>query len=412
MKPGRRRIFVLVFAVLFVPVLGGFILRHEVKRAYHVFRLFDADRIVENFRSMDQHFSVKWVERSAKPSNLPVELRPLTAVYPFQGRMRSVQEFLDETWTTGLLVIHDDRIVHESYYRGQTRETRTISWSLAKSFVSALLGIAHQEGAIPDLRQAMDAYAPDLKGSGYEGVAVEDVLEMSAPIAFNEDYANPISDINRLGYALAWDSPIDAYMRSLKRQKGKQQGFHYISPNTQALAMVIRGATGRDFTSYFQEKLWSKLGTESDAFWIQDSRGIELVFGGLNATLRDYGRLGLLYLHRGKWNDQRIVDEQWIERSVRPGKPYLLPKNSPRPSSWGYGYHWWIPYATDGDYCAIGIYHQYIYVNPKLNVIIVKTSADPQYNVNGAYKEVETMAMFRAIAHGLNSEKKGLSRRP
>jgi CubicO group peptidase (beta-lactamase class C family) len=274
------------------------------------------------------------------------------------------------------------------------------------------MGIAHEEGAIPDLLQPMDFYAPDLKGSGYEGVPVEDVLEMSAPIAFNEDYANPFSDINRLGYALALKSPIDRYMQSLKRQEGNRKGFHYISPNTQALAMVIRAATGRDFTSYFQEKLWSQLGTESDAFWIQDNRGVELVFGGLNATLRDYGRLGLLYLHRGTWNGQRIVDEEWIDRSVRPGKPYLLPRNSPSPSSWGYGYHWWIPYATDGDYSAIGIYHQYIYVNPKLKVVIVKTSADPQYNANGAYKELETMAMFRAMARGLDSQRSILSRSP
>jgi CubicO group peptidase (beta-lactamase class C family) len=411
MKKRRRRIQ-LVAAIVGLAVGGAFFYREEAKQAYQVFRLFDADRIVENFRSMDQHFSVKWVKRSDHPSPLPIERRTLPATYNFQGSVRSVQQFLDASWTTGLLVMKDDRIVHESYYRGQTPETRSISWSLAKSFVSALLGIAHEEGAIPDLLRPMETYAPDLKGSGYEGVSVEDVLEMSAPIAFNEDYANPLSDINRLGYALALKSPMDRYMQTLKRQEGISRGFHYISPNTQALAMVIRSATGRDFTQYFQEKLWSKLGTESDAYWIQDNRGVELVFGGLNATLRDYGRLGLLYLHRGTWNGQKIVDEKWVDRSVRPGKPYLLPKNSPSPSSWGYGYHWWIPYATDGDYCAIGIYHQYIYVNPKLKVVIVKTSADPQYNVNGLYKELETIAMFRSIAHGLESQRSILSRSP
>lgn len=345
------------------------------------------------------------------PSRLESAPRKLASVYSFRGATRNVDRFLEETWTTGLLVLKDNKIAHESYYLGQGPESHSVSWSLAKSYVGTLVGIAREEGAIRDLKDAMDVYVPALKGSGYEGISIEDVLEMSAPIAFDEDYANPLSDINRLGYVLALNSPIDSYMTTMTRDRHATQAFRYISPNTQALAMVIRAATGRDFTSYFQEKIWDRLGAEVDAYWIKDSRGVELVFGGLNATLRDYGRLGLLYLNRGTWNGQRIVAEDWIDRSVRPGKTYLQPKSYPSLSSWGYGYHWWIPYANEGDYCAIGIYHQYIYVNPKQKVVIVKTSADPNYNLNGGAKELETIAMFRAIAHGLVTPSEELSRR-
>jgi len=408
-KP-RRILMILVLAL----ALGSVLILSSwdsLVRLLRVYTIFDADHIVQNFRSMDQYFDVKIVKRSLKPSRLESEQRRLPPVYLFKGDAKRVDRFLAETWTTGLLVLKDDRIVHEAYYLGQKPDSHSISWSLAKSFVGTLVGVAHEEGAIRDLKDTMDTYVPAFKGSGYEGVPIEDVLEMSAPIAFDEDYANPLSDINRLSYVLALNGPIDDYMRKLARDSRRSPTFRYVSPNTQALAMVIRAATGRDFTAYFQEKIWDRLGTEADAYWIKDSRGVELVFGGLNATLRDYGRLGLLYLNRGRSNGQRIVAEDWIDRSVQPGKPYLQPKSLPTLASWGYGYHWWIPYGHEGDYCAIGIYHQYIYVNPRHRIVIVKTSADPHYNQNGGLKELETMAVFRAIARGLGAPLREMSRK-
>ena len=140
------------------------------------------------------------------------------------------------------------------------------------------------------------------------------------------------------------------------------------------------------------------IGMESDAYWLIDRTGMELAFGGLNAVLRDYARLGQLYLNEGRWAGEQVVPRAWVLASVMPDAPHLQPGNPN--SSWvlGYGYQWWIPQQPDGDYLAIGIYNQFIYVDPKRKIVIAKSSAYPGYNMDGPDKELETIAVFRTIA--------------
>ena len=377
--------------------------RSEIARVYEVVFLFEPERIARNFRSMEGMFQTVPVRHGPLTSQLTAAPRKLPAGYEYKGQNKGVSSFLRDTWTTGLIVLQDGKVAHESYFLGNTSESKAISWSVAKSFISALVGIAVAEGRIKDIRQPVDDYVPALKGSGYEGVSIKDVMQMSSGIRFNEDYDDFFSDINRLGRAIALGSSLDAFVASLKRERTPGRFHHYVSMDTQVLGMVLRAATGETLAAYLESRIWRPLGMESDAYWLVDGSGMELAFGGLNAVLRDYARLGQLYLNEGAWQGKQIVPAAWVRASVTPDAPHLQPGNPA--SNWvlGYGYQWWIPQQPDGDYLAIGVYGQFVYVDPKRRIVIAKTSAYPNYNIDGADKELETIALFRAMARHMSA---------
>ena len=272
-----------------------------------------------------------------------------------------------------------------------------------------MLGL-RESSAYPDndIQQPVSDYAPSLRGTGYEGVSIKDVLQMSSGIRFNEDYGDFFSDINRMGRAIAFNTSLDEFVGSLRRERTPGTFHHYISTDTQVLGMVLRGATNETLASYLQSRIWQRIGMESDAYWMIDCNGMELAFGGLNATLRDYARFGQLYLNGGEWSGKQIVPLAWIRASITPDAPHLQPGDNPASSSvLGYGYQWWIPPQPDGDYLAIGIYNQFIYVHPGHKLVIAKSSAYPSYNLDGDEKELETIAIFRAIATHLTKSRMG-----
>lgn len=384
---------------LVVLLVGAGVFNRQIIRLYRVITLFEPHGVVENFRTMDRMFDSRMIHRGGPPYVFERAPGNLPEIYSYNGSTRRVKEFLDETWTTGLIVIHDDKILFEEYYRGNTESSRCISWSMGKSFVSALVGIALEEGAIKDVGDPVTQYVPFLKGTGYDGVPIKHVLQMSSGIRFNEDYGDFFADINRMGRAFALNRSMDDFVASLENEQEPGTRHHYVSMDTQVLGMVLREALGRDLSSCLEEKIWQKIGMESNASWIIDGNGMELAFGGLNAVLRDYARFGLLYLHEGHWNDRQVVPAHWIRASVTPDAPHLRPGKNPNSSSvLGYGYQWWIPEDPEGDFVAIGIYNQFIYVHPRYNVVIAKTSAYADYNVDGDEKELESIAMFRDIA--------------
>lgn len=377
--------------------------RSEIARVYEVMVLFEPERIARNFRSMETMFQTVPVRRGPLAHRFETAHRNLPASYEYRGAAKDVAKFVQDTRTTGLIVLHDGKVVHESYALGNSASSKAISWSVAKSFISALIGIAVAEGRIRDIQQPVSDYVPALKGSGYDGVSIKNVLQMSSGIGFNEDYDNFFSDINRLGRAIALGSSLDEFVASLKREHTPGKFHHYVSMDTQVLGMVLRAATGETLASYLESRIWKPMGMESDAYWLVDGKGMELAFGGLNAVLRDYARLGQLYLNEGAWQGRQIVPAAWVRASVMPDAPHLQPGNPA--SNWvlGYGYQWWIPQQPDGDYLAIGVYGQFVYVDPKRRIVIAKTSAYPDYNLDGADKELETIALFRAIAKHLTA---------
>ncbi len=397
---GRFRFLIrgllILLAVLLVFVA---INRETFSRVYRAVMLFEPAYIEENFRSMNELFDTSVVKRGNQVSELSYDLRELPELYTYQGSPNKIRNFILRSGTTGLIVLKGDTVLFEDYYRGNTESCRAISWSVAKSVVSALFGIAVDEGYIKDINEPVTNYLDLPEDCGYYGVKIKDVLQMSSGIRFNEDYADFNSDINRMTRAIAFSTPLDDFVASLQPEREPGTYNHYVSMDTQVLGMIIREATGKTLTEYTEEKLWKPLGMEADAYWLVESAGMELAFGGLNAVLRDYARFGLLYLNEGKWEGQQIIPADWVQASVTPDAPHLMPGENSL-SNWvmGYGYQWWIPENPDGEYMGIGIYGQAIYVYPRLNIVIAKTSAYADYDIDGDDMEIESVEFFRAIA--------------
>jgi len=391
--------FGVILGIILIAMIFNF---DRLQRLYRVINLFNSDVIVENFRTMGNKFNSRTISHGPNVFTFKQDIKKLPEKYTFNGKAKSVNAFIEHTGTTGLIVIKDDTILFENYYQGNTDASKAISWSVAKSFVSALFGIAVAEGSITDINQPVTDYLPLLKNSGYNGVSIKNVLQMSSGIRFNETYADFNSDINKMGRYFGLNMPLADFVATLKAERQQGTYHHYVSMDTQVLGMILREATGKNLSEYAQEKLWKPLGMESDAYWLIDSSGMEAAFAGLNVTLRDYARFGRLYLNKGNWNGKQIVSEEWIKESVTPDAPHLIPGKRAN-AKWvlGYGYQWWIPLRPDGDYLAIGIYGQAIYVYPRYNIVIAKTSAYKDYNKDGDDMEIESIEMFRAIARTL-----------
>ncbi len=375
----------------------------DIQRARFVASMFSGQEQVERFRNMDAYFPVRVFHREGPVSDLPQgdEIQ-LPATYAYDGESRDTQTFLDDTDTTGLLVVKNGRVTYENYRRGNTRDTRWISWSVGKSFISALIGIAIEEGKIASVNDQLVTYAPELKGTSYDGVTIRNALEMSSGVAWNEDYSDPDSDISRFGRALAFGSSMVDFAKTLGRATEPGKVNLYNSLDAQMLGLVLLRATGESPSEYLEEKIWSKIGAEHDGYWVLDDTGMELAAGGVNVTLRDYARFGLLYLNGGKWNGEQLVPADWVKASHTPDAPQLMPgKQDISDTVWGYGYLWWLPRKADGPYAAVGIYNQFIYVDPAQDLVIVKTSANSEYgqtNDETSFREDETIALFEAIA--------------
>ncbi len=366
--------------------------------------LFRADRIVENFRSVSRYFNSIAMHNSGEVLPWQRSPKPMPASFQFQGKSYPLQDWIASTGTTGLMVVADGKVAFEQYYQGNTAQTEAISWSLGKSFMSSLIGFALADGSIKSLRDPVSDYVPALNEGGYAGVPIQDVLEMSSGIDFNEDYANPDSSINVLGQRIFLGQTTDDWIAQRKRARAPGTEHYYSSIDTQVLGMVLKAATGKSVAQYMQEKLWSPMGTEGDARWVTDAHGVVLAFAGLNARLRDYARFGQLYLDGGRnLRGEQVLPQEWVGMSVKPRTPYLQPgremeHGNPR---LGYAYQWWVPKGGEGEFTAIGVYGQFIYVNPMRRVVIAKNSAYVDYNKDGTQMEYQSIEAFRAIARSL-----------
>ncbi len=401
-KTSWLRITLITFvALLLVAAVAGVWKHREIYRFYKVVTLFNEDQIVDNFRNMAGIFPFREVKREGPVFEFGSAPQPLPETFSYNDKDYNTRQMLKDTWTTGLIIIKDDKICFEEYYLGNTPDTHNISWSVGKSFVSALVGIALAEGKIKNINQPVSDIVPQLKGTGYDGVALKDVLQMSSGVQFNEDYADYGSDINRMGRTIALGSSINGFAASLESQRKPGTYHHYVSMDTQVLGMVLQQATGKSPSEYLQEKIWKKIGMQSDAKWVVDDFGMELVFGTLNVTLRDFARFGRLYLNNGNWNGEQVVPAQWVKDSTTPDAPHLQPGKNPLSSSrWGYGYQWWIPEHPKGDFMALGVHGQYIYVNPDNKVVIVKNSADPTWK-SGQDRNYMVVEALQSIAEQL-----------
>jgi CubicO group peptidase (beta-lactamase class C family) len=403
-----RRIVVYGAATVVVVLSAAVALEwRNISRVMFAESMFGGGDQIKHFRGMSSIFAGHVVHRSVKPFEFkhgtPISL---PESFPNAGNREDTVEFLAATDTTGLLILKDDRVIFEQYWLGNTAETRWPAWSVSKSFTSALVGIAIHDGKIAGIEDPITKYVPELKGSAYDGVRIKDALQMSSGARWNEDYSDSQSDVNRFGRAFALGGSLDAFAATLTRELPPGTFNRYNSMDAQVLGMILRRTTGKTQADYLEEKLWSPLGMESDAYWITDDQGVEFAAGGLIATLRDFAKLGRLYANGGRWNEVQIVPPDWVHASVTPDAPHLVPgKRASSDSTWGYGYQWWVP-DNSGAFSAVGIYNQFVYVNPTMHLVIAKTSANHSYGLNNdesSDREDEHIAFFKAIERALSA---------
>lgn len=447
-------------------------LPEKMSTLWEVLVAFKEDNIVHNFRNMGKlGFPVAMVVRAdgtehtdagsasasvpavaalpdAKPE-VREEVEKILDEMTFRWRDDATGEdvemklgpWLQKHWTTGMVVVKVDsttnaRVLHERYSLGNDETSRCVSWSMCKSFTSALVGIAADQGLI-EISAKITDYVPELKG--YQDATVEQVLQMSSGVLFREDYFNPFSELNRMSYGVALGSSMDSLMESLVSERPPGTFRKYVSVDTQVLSMVVRRvalrtvnpSTGVCYTSlseFASENIWKKVGFEDDAEWVldNDENRSEIALGMLSARTRDWARFGWLYLNEGvsPATREQVLSKDWVARSTTvldadsTENEHLMPLAGEKGLTnlnqmFGYGYQWWLgpkdgeESKLRGDFSAIGVYGQMVYASPEDGIIIAKNAADPNYAkykrnlANGTEENTlptQTFRAFREIA--------------
>ena len=373
------------------------------ERLRFVGSLFTGEEQYQNLNRVYEIFPTSKLSHSSKPlvfkKGAPLEL---PSNFIFEDKVVKVDEYLSRTDTSALLILKDGKISYENYWLTGGKNVQWISMSVAKSFISALIGIAIDQGHIKSLEDEVTDYVPQLKNSAYDNVRIKDILQMSSGASWNEDYSDPNSDINRSSKIFAIGGSLDEFSASLKKELKPGSYNRYNSTDTQVLGMLLREATRTSVTKYMEEMLWHPMGAQDSGYWILDSKNMEMAYAGFNATARDYAKLGELYRLGGKINGKQIIPRDWVKASVKPDAPHLMPGDNPLSDfPLGYGYQWWVP-DLSGDFSAIGVYNQFIYVSPKSNMVIVKLSANSIYGTSEALStlsELEAIEFFKAITY-------------
>jgi CubicO group peptidase (beta-lactamase class C family) len=338
---------------------------------------------VAGYRNSDKIFATRTIEAGTSAFPLPRESVDLNDVEIESGEeSMSLDEYFTRQSVAGLLVIKDGKVLYERYGLGNDEDSKWISYSVAKSVVSMLVGAAIQDGYIDSVDDKVTRYLPQLQGSSYDQASIADLLQMASGVEWNEDYADPESDVSNA----SWQTiALYDYLRDKPRLAEPGERFNYNTAETNLAGTLLRSAIGNNLSTYLSEKIWKPFGMEADATWVLTEPGGG-EFGGccINATLRDYGRLGLFALANGELADgTNVLPPQWMADSTTPSRGYE-----------GYGYFWWLD--SDDVFRASGIFGQGIYIDRDENVVIALHSARPVASdeTDWAWQS----AMYRAIS--------------
>jgi CubicO group peptidase (beta-lactamase class C family) len=355
--------------------------------------MFDAPIMTLANRTVELMFDTVRVEPGKNPSRLPKKLRPLEVTYEADGARYSVAEGLERTNTDAFLVIRDGVIINETYLNRTNERTHFMSYSMAKSLNSLMLGIALDDGHVGSVTDPVTKYAPEVAGSAYEGATLRDVLQMRSGSDWDDNFfqPGPAKDINEQAFMRGEVRFVTA-ANSAKRKHAPGTVFNYTPVEAALIGLVVERAVGQPISQYMSQRLWKPAGMESYGFYVLDGPpgvGREFTGGGFNAVLRDYGRIGQLMLDKGMAGRRRIVSAAWVTESTAPA-----PGADAR-SDLGYAYLWWTLKGTQA-FTALGGEGQFLLVDPASRTVIVKLSHVP-IGPDGARMQTETLAMIKAI---------------
>jgi CubicO group peptidase (beta-lactamase class C family) len=332
-------------------------------------------------------FPARRIPAGSRASPLPVG----PEADPVLSREESeLDEFLGETDTLAFVVVHGDRLVSERYFGDTTRESLLTSFSVAKSLVSTLVGIAIDEGLIGSIEDPVTDYLPELaaRDPDFRKIALRDLLTMSSGIRYEEGGFPSLGDDTYTYYG------VDLRDIALNRTHIEQPpglAWHYNDYNTLLLGLVLERTTGTSVSDFMATSLWQPLGAEADATWSLDSERsrFEKMESGVNARAVDYARFGLLFLHNGEWNGRRIVSEEWVRAATSADNTTDPAYHS------GYRYFWWMDVERPGRFYALGKHGQYIYVAPDADAVVVR------FGSGSGVENTTWLATFRDITDQL-----------
>jgi CubicO group peptidase (beta-lactamase class C family) len=364
-----------------------------------------------SFQRMRELFPTRGINPADTLAAVPVDPAEISNVpVTFSdGRNTTAGAWLAEAYTDGFIVLHNGKVVHEQYLNGQQPATEHIMFSVSKSVTGTMILMLAEEGRI-DLTKPVSQYIPELAQSAYGDATVQQVMDMTNSIAYDETYDDPESDIGRYFVAISPGGPgMYAYLTTLKKQlPGYPHGaaFQYVTPDTEVLGWLIRRITGSSLSDNLQQRIWTPIGAEFSASYILDPMGIELAGAGLSMTLRDAARFGQMVLMNGQANGRQVISPTIAERikTTRNAEEFSKYYDDPWFTETGEAYHdqWW-SYAGVDAVVALGIHGQFIYVNSEHNVVIVKQSSDPLAEAERV--DGETPLVLHAIAEFLGTKR-------
>ncbi len=349
------------------------------------FLFWEPEQKVAGFRNIASIFPTRRIEASGEILALPDSEAPITELtYEFEGESLGIDDYLDRGNVVGLIAVQDGKVLLERYAAGNDASSLWVSFSVAKSVVSMLVGAAIGDGYIESVDEPITAYLPRLKGSAYDDVTIGNLLQMASGVAWNEDYADPASDVNTMPPNIVG---LYGTLSGKSRVGPAGATFNYNTAETNLVGAVLRAAIGNNLATYLTHKVWQPFGMESDAYWMTHGPGGgELGGCCINATLRDYARIGLFALAGGVLADgKRVLPEGWMAASTTPSKGFD-----------GYGYLWWL--WPEGEYRALGIFGQTIAVYPHRGLVVATHSASPTA-IGGAAPQHREAFLSALAAH-------------
>lgn len=324
------------------------------------------------------------------------------------GNRTSLADWQKNTYTDGLIVLHNGRVVLETYHAGMQPSDAHALWSLSKSFVGLLTAMLAHDGRI-DRQAPVSRYLPELAGTAWGEATIQQTLDMTTGAAYSEIFTDPASEVFRYLFATGLVPPpanyagpriLYDYLPTVAARGAHGAGFAYKSVDTEVLGWVIRRVTGKDVAALLSERVWRRLGAEGDAYYLLDPAGTAISSIGFNATLRDLARFGEMIRNGGKAGDTQIVPAEVIAEIRRGGDPARF-RAAGQAARDGYSYRnqWWIAHDQDGTFEAKGLHGQHIHINPAAGLVVVKLSSHPVGNT--IFTHVQDRAAFRALASAL-----------
>lgn len=315
-----------------------------------------------------------------EPLKLPIDLDA------YMGSQRSA----------ALVILQDGKLRVERYGLGFDKDGRWTSFSVAKSFTSTLVGAALRDGLIKSMDDKVSDYIPDMKGSAYDDVSVRQLLTMTSGVRWNEDYADPNSDVAKFNNHKP-EAGVDAlvsYMRKLPREVPAGTRWHYSTGETNLVGVLLKQAIKKPLADYLYEKVWNPVGMAHEATWLLSKTGNEISGCCIQAATRDFAHFGQFILEGAKVNGQSIVPDGWLAEATSHQASTGQPGR-------GYGYQWWT-YDT-GAFSARGIFGQGIFIDPKRKLVIASNSNWAAGASDSTTSEARE-AFYRAVQKAVDDE--------